>query len=208
MNSMMKKILLLCLVGLYCMNAFSQNFLKVKEAKEIVWYGIDFTQAKMIGTQAIDFTNPEQIVNHYFEAWNGLVLSEPKKYNIELAIRKDIEYRIEAANNFNIQVSPDSLVSTKRNNLSDDDLITIVAKYIGKEEGVGLLFAVENFEKALATARVHVVFFDISTGNILHSQFFTPSVGGFGFRNYWASAFYNTLKRVKNEYPKWYKSTK
>lgn len=199
----MKKIIIISIICFYAVSLYSQGIAQIKQAKEIVWFGLDFTKAKMIGTEAVDFTNPEQIVNHYFEAWNALIVSEPKKYNLELAVNSDIKYRIESVKEFNKQIEPKGLVTLDRNVLSEGDLQDIAKKYSDGTKGVGMLFAIENFNKLETKGNMYVVFFDIETGNVLHANLLTGVTGGFGFRNFWATTVYNSIKVLKKNYRKW-----
>jgi hypothetical protein len=50
--------------------------------KRLIWYGLAFRQAKMIGT--IGFNDPYKIVNYYFTNWNELINREYKKYDIRM----------------------------------------------------------------------------------------------------------------------------
>jgi len=90
------------------------------------------------------------------------------------------------------------------NKLTEADLKEYVAQYSAEAEGVGLLFAVENFDKTAKRVRLHAVFFDVQSHEILKTQYYEQKVtGGFGFRNYWASGIYQVIKRMKKDYPNW-----
>ena len=50
--------------------------------KRLIWYGLDFRQAKMISTEG--FNDSYKIVNYYFTNWNELTNMEYKKYDIRM----------------------------------------------------------------------------------------------------------------------------
>jgi hypothetical protein len=78
----------------------------------------------------------------------------------------------------------------------------LIGKYdCGSDKGIGLVFVMENFDKMfkINTASMIVVFFDIGTKKVLHSERMTEKGGGFGFRNYWVSAVYKVLKQIRKE---------
>ena len=58
---------------------FGQDQLSETDFDEIIWYGLDYSVVKFIGSE-LDFTDIDKIQNHYFGAWNQLILDESKKY--------------------------------------------------------------------------------------------------------------------------------
>lgn len=200
----MKNIILLLVVVLVALNASSQNIEKVKETKEVTWFGLDFTQAKMIGSPKVDFTDPEAIVTRYYEWWNVLFINEAGKYNLSKTFKKKVKNKISIVIEANAKVDPTTIVTYDANELSDEGVISMIEKFKGQGEGMGLFFAIQHFEKASSLIRFNVVFFDIQSGEVLLSQ---PGVAkptaGFGFRNFWANGFYNALRDIKKEYPLW-----
>lgn len=184
-------------------NAVAQNVEKLKSADEVIWFGLDFTKAKMIGSTEAGFSDPDAIVNHFFEGWNNLVINEPKKYYLAKALSKNIKNNISTVADRNKEVPVDGLVTYDVNKLTEEDLKDLVKNY-SADEGVGLLFAVENFEKAAQKVRLYAVFFDVQSHEILKTHYYDKKVsGGFGFRNYWASGIYQVIKQMKKDYPKW-----
>lgn len=200
----MKKITLIVAVVLITLGVNAQNFEKVYNTKEVTWYGLDFTNAKMVGSPNVDFTDPDAIVNRYYEWWNLLFLNEAKKYNLSKTFKKKVANKISIAIEANTKIDPSTIVTYDHNALTKDDLNTMVNKFKGQGDGMGLFFAIQHFEKANDLIRFYVVFFDIKSGEVLLAQ---PGAGkimsGFGFRNRWANAFYNSLRDIRKEYPEW-----
>lgn len=205
----MRKIVLSIVFVISVFALSAQNVAKVKDTKEVTWFGVDFTQAKMVGSETEDFTNPKAIVDKHFEGWNLLFLNEVKKYNLERTFRKKVRNKVSQVTELNKAVDPAQLVTYDHNRLNPKDIEAIVAQYKNEEGGMGLTFAVENFEKAKSTVRFYVVFFDIATGEVLLSEYVeSKAIGGITFKNYWASGFYYAMRRVKKEYPIWIKTDK
>src|SRR5690606_23495641 len=87
---------------------------RIFSEEEIVWAGIDFSEARLIGTEG--FSNPYDIQGRFFNAWNNLILSESDKYNIREFYKKS-------------KVINDLSVVNKRNKMPDPDEIVINESY-------------------------------------------------------------------------------
>ncbi|MBL3656848.1 hypothetical protein [Fulvivirga sediminis] len=144
------------------------------------------------------FTDPVKIVNTYFDAWNDLILFESDKYHF----RKYYHF---------VQVMTDLSVVRRRNEMpypfdliiededyviSQDDLVNIISDYDlhSVKDGLGLVYVVESLNKIERKETIHVLFFDISTKEILWHERYVASAFGFGFRNYWASPIHETIQ--------------
>ncbi len=202
-STLMRAVLLMAVIG-FSSATSAQNVEKLKSADEIVWFGMDFTKAKMIGSTDAGFSDPDAIVNQYFDAWNHLVLNEAKKYDLAGALSKTIKNDIKTVEKRNDEVAVEGLVTYDVNKLTDEDLKAYVANYTAEGEGVGLLFAIENFDKTAGKVRLYAVFFDVQSHEIIKTQYYEQkATGGFGFRNYWASGIYQVIKQMKKDYPRW-----
>ena len=175
--------------------------------KRLIWYGLDFSQAKMIGTEG--FNDPYKIVNYYFTNWNEMVNREYKKYDIRKAMhRRDMEYNLDPVRSLNQAVDSGDLVQGNPHKINEENLASSVKKIKVKsdEEGIGMMMVVESFDKHAVKGTYHVVFFDIKSRVVLNSTMLTGEAGGFGFRNYWASTFKEVLDKIQSrEYRKWRK---
>ncbi len=200
----MKKLIIVffVLTGVFLQ---AQNREILEEAPSFTWFGLDFTHAKLIGTD-VDFSEPDRIVNDFFGKWNQLFIDEPKKYDLSKAFKTSVYNDISIAGELNKKVDPETLLLENPNTISLTEVEEIIKNYTGKE-GIGLSFIVENLDKPALKVRYWVVLFDISTHNILLAEKLENEVtGGFGFRNYWASGIYSGIKTIKKQYPKWLKS--
>ncbi len=206
----MKKTLFISLCILTSSLAVSaQEAYSVKDifrVTQITWFGLDFSNIRLIGPEG--FTDPQNIIDTYFDAMNTLVLNEPDKYDL-----KKIFYKQE--------VSIDLSVVNERNNLPDPGKMVLegnaeysldvatISKIVkaykpGEKEGIGLVFIMDNFNKTQDMGYMWVTFFDISTKGVLLTERMSGKASGFGFRNYWANTYYVVMKAIeKTGYNSW-----
>ena len=86
--------------------------------------------------------------------------------------------------------------------LDADKVAGIVKKYnFQGNKGIGLIVFVEGMSKGQEKASSWVAYVDMGKKSVLLSSHVTGKVGGFGFKSYWAKAFYNILK--DSDYKKW-----
>ena len=197
MKKFITVLLMFCALGLQ-----AQHRERIEAAPSFTWFGLDFTQARMVGSDA-DFSDRAKIVSSFFDQWNQLILNEPEKYNLEATFNKRIVNDIAIASKRNAGVDYLKLLADKPNAVTLDDISNVVAGYKG-EEGIGLLFVVENFDKPAVKVRFWVVLFDVKTHEVLLAKQTENKLGGgIGFRNYWASGIYSGFKNIKKLYPSW-----
>jgi hypothetical protein len=164
---------------------------------EIVWLGIDLSQATFVGKSG--FNDPAKIKEYYFTAWNELIVEEANKFDIAdyFGARK-VKYEIDAVNGNNQLPDPATMVVSpgkEGTGPTADELKAMVKEYpLESTEGEGLVFIVECLNKAKKEASVWVVSFDIATRTVSTSRKVLGSPRGFGFRNYWVNSFYDVMK--------------
>lgn len=209
----MKTLLLIACTAL-SLNLVSQNTVKdLFQAKEIVWYGLSFTEAKMVGSfdQAMGAApaTASEIKNKWMSAWNGLIIAEPQNYKLKEAFDKEsVYYDIGPVEKANQSVKTGDLMSANSFSFADPQksIKNAIAKMNGGEKNVGLgaTFVVESFNKTLDEATVYAVVFDIKTKSILVSEKIVGKPTGIGLRNFWAGAMKQVIKQIqKTYYPKW-----
>jgi hypothetical protein len=199
----MKRSILLIWVFTLCLNLFSQTTAKdIFKEGEIVWFGLDFSQAKFIGQfEGVQGSGPlsgEDIKQDLMPAWNGVIVNEPLRYNIPLTFRKTSVFNdIEVVANRNKAIDESTMLSINQVT-REIDVNAIVASYAKceKAEGLGLVFIVDYFSKSTIEAAVIVTYFDIKTKKVLFSDRMTAKPRGFGLRNYWAGAIYNVFMEI------------
>lgn len=209
----MKKVIIALFVALIGQNIQAQDIKSIC-GDDMVWYGLDFSQAKFVG----EFTNigdtpngsGNELKNKHIPSWNTLILNEPNKFTVRKSFRKSNVYNdLSIVNDRNSKVNADKITSYNTYKF-ENDVITvnsIISEYKGgdKTEGLGVVFIVESFDKMANMATIHVTFFDIASKKVLLSEKIVekPSAG-IGVRNYWASALAKIFKEIDaNKISQW-----
>lgn len=204
MKTMIKPFVILMLVSFGLkIQAQTNNIQRVLDAKEITWYGIDFTKSKLVGLPS-DFRNLTLITQKYYGSINNLFLSEPKKYDIAGATDKKINFKIETVITTGSKVDTTTLVTIERQKLKETDLQEVIKQFKSDSSAVAMTMVMENFDKPMHTVRLWLVYFDPSTSEIIFSKFYeTDETGGIGFRNYWANGVYKIIEKIDNDMYVW-----
>ena len=197
---MKKQLVPLVLLAL-CFFGFGVPDARIFSTQEIVWCGLDFSEVKCIGAEG--FTEPDQVKERYFSSWNQLVLDESNKYNIQKFYSKSRQMNdLSVVNKRNEAPKVEELVINDSYSFQEGQLEKIIKSYSLEmaKEGVGVVYVVESLNKSSMEAVVNVVFFDIATKDILWAKKYKEAPKGFGFRNYWAGAFYKTMRASERDY--------
>ncbi len=195
-------------------NCYSQ--IKTKEiftSGEMVWYGLDFSNARFIGKFNHDFSHRSisdfELVTKYIPAWNSLIIMEPHNFDLKNTFKKQIVYNdLTAVNARNEAIKQDGILTLNSHFISKSDLNGIIAGYKDgtKTEGLGLTIVVESFDKANRQGNFWIVFFDIKTKLVLLSEHCSGEPVGFGVRNYWAGSLKHVLEDIRyGKYDAWKK---
>ena len=102
-------------------------------AKELVWYGIDYSKAKFIGSfgqfkDAGEVTG-DALVNKYFSGWNLVIIREPEKYNIAKFFHKESSKNdLNAITKVNSETKPDGIMQEDDYTLDEKMLPAMVKK--------------------------------------------------------------------------------
>lgn len=211
----MKKIfLVLVAIGIYSTSIAQTRADIFDKSISVTWLGIDFTQVNFIGTAAqwqdAGAIDSEQLREKYFVAWNELFVTEKDKYNIlEYAHKKNVNYEIEVVASANSKSDRDYFVDDagQYRHLDENKISELVSNYNFKGHiGLGLLFFVEGMHKEAKKASVWVVYVNMKDKKVLLAERVDGKPGGFGFRNYWAKSFFNTLREIDGNFGKWKKN--
>lgn len=176
---------------------------------KVTYLGVDYTQCRMIGEE-LDFVSVEELVKKYFFQWNDMINKEPLKYDVRTYFDKsDIIYDLDMVNQKNIEVDPWSILNDKRLELKVSDVKTIINSYELQEDGLGLVFFAENYDKFFENAYYVFVVFDMSNSEILFTKRYKTQAMGVGFRNYWARSYYDLISDgVGFDMKKWLRKAK
>lgn len=195
---MMKKLTLLfvAVAGFAALKA--QDVKTVFNSEEVVWFGLDFTKAKLIG---VTDEKPDVIVKEYLEAWNQPMLYERDKFPIEGTFRKiTAKFDPEVIQTVNKKVTRETLFGDTETILTTAAIQDAVSQYPmgAKKQGLGLVFFIESFNKKKKLATAQVVFFDIATHKVLLAKRVTGEPGGGGLKYYWANSVSNMFKTISS----------
>lgn len=196
---MMKRLVMLALTVLP-MITFGQRTMQdfMNEECDVIWFGLDFTKAKMIGSEG--FNDPVAIKEDYFRKWNHLMISEGDKYEWGKALLlTDLKYDYGVVDAVNDEVKVKSLVINKSYSISEEDIAAAVSRYKIEDykDGIGVVIVVESFDKIKEQGYGYITFFDVNSKKVLYNHKLVGEAGGFGFRNYWAGAIYDWLKYTR-----------
>jgi hypothetical protein len=175
----------------------------------LVWCGIDYSMVKMIG--ALDFRQPEKIFPAMPAEWNALFMKEvlPKLESMAKSVRTDIKAvadRNDTAGAKQIEHEDGTAdEKVKPSHITEENIAEAVRSYkLKMDQGLGLVFVMDRMVKAQETACMYVVFFDVASRKVLHSERLCERAGGIGFRNYW----FRPIKSVVDKLPRIYKNVK
>ena len=202
-------IAFLCLCLSVGLMAQSEEFghPKIRSANSVVWFGLDFTQANLVGHDG--FTNPDDIVNRFWDSWNNLMIDEADKYDVPGQFMKSAgKHDLTTVRERNATIGAEGLVKDAPHEISKADVEAVVATYSSTEypEGVGILYVVENFNKPKEEATIWVTAFDIASHEVLKTKRFRGEPRGFGLRNYWAGAILDVMEQMGKDYKRWLKN--
>ncbi len=196
----------------FCMNnSFAQTVKDVFNNNDlpIFYLGVDFTQAKLIDDPT---ANENDIRDRQYDGINEVIVAEPKKYDIAKAFhRSDMDHDLGFVNKKNENANAAAIKSTNTGDFhrfTDADVAKVVSSYdFGDKKGVGLMFVTEALSKSKKAVAVWATLLDMQSKKVLMTERVEGEVsrfGGFGFRNYWASAFKDMIDYInKKGYDSW-----
>lgn len=187
----------------------------VFNSQEIVWFGLDFSQARFIGQfdQAVGagVATSSDLKHKLIPSLNELIRNEPTKYDIAKFLKKkDVYFDMQVMRAVNEQIDESNLISD--NDFLFEDPQAIVRQSVknypmgDKTSGVGVVFIVEYFSKPSLLASVYVTYFDIQSREVLFSEKLIGKPRGITLRNFWAGAIFNIMTDIeKKEFNAWKK---
>ncbi len=196
----MKTNLMLLAMIAFTLHSNAQDTKKVFGSPTIVWYGVDFTQAKLI-----DFgeESPHKIQEECFKPWNDMTID----LDMGKIFQKNAAYK-----------DPNGILkedlARETSNLKDSKETELTPEMIAdrvksipqgqKKDGLAVVFIVESFNKTSSAATVHVVFFDIKTREVLWSKKLSGKAGGGNTCKAWTAALKDIFNQIeKKEYKAW-----
>ncbi|MFC2175656.1 hypothetical protein ACFLR1_01630 [Bacteroidota bacterium] len=171
---------------------------------DIIWFGVDFTLAKLIGVD--DFNRTKLTQKELLESWNAVILKEPKKYNLPKFFRltrlkidlSEVLYR-------NSKIDFKNLVIDSDYSISESDALDLLDNIDLKQykDGIGLILIIESFHKRHRVSTGYLAIFDISSRKPFFLHRLRGGSNGIGIESYWSNAIYDMLqsseKLIKTE---------
>ena len=183
------------------------------ERLPVTWLGIDYSQAKFIGSETA-YKNSGELVNSefvekYIPAWNNFFLIEPKKYDVaKMAHRPAAAFALNVTEKVNSGIKKDFFTENPADfhTLTKENISELVKQYdFQGHTGIGILFFMEGMSKGLGKAGMWVTFVDMASKTVLLTEYGEGKTGGFGFKNYWANTIYKVVKATEDQYDYWKK---
>lgn len=209
----MKKVLLFGILLFTSVSLFAQNTMSdlFNGKAKVVFLGLDFTQAKYIGSAG--FTDPSAIQNQHMVSWNNLIVAEPKKFSLQKVLKvSDDKYASKVGDmiKHNKSANVEDNIIDGEYQITEADVKKSVAKYsLSEKDGIGVVYVVESLSKTAERMAAWVTFIDLDTQKVLFTEKVEGKAGGFGFRNYWAGAVAKVNDNIGSKYYKqWSKSFK
>ena len=198
----MKKFALLLPIIICVLALTAQDTKLVFGSPTIVWYGMDFTKAKMIGFKD---ESPHTIRDQYFKDWNGITLSmDLAKVFQKHTVANDIKgvTQINSARETDALLADAEVELTKANIAEEVKLLPPSQP----KKGLAVVFIVQSFNKTTDLATVHVVFFDIASREVLWSKKVTAKSSGGATSKAWAGAMRTIINNIeKKDFSAWKK---
>lgn len=200
----MKNILFSLLLSIISFFAFSQDKVGVFSSRNMVFYGLDFTEARFTGGSGL--TSPTAMQDKYMPGLNELMIFERKRYDVAKSYQKsNVEYYFDLTDKFNSKTDIyNQYVYKDVEVLSDEQVLTAVKKFKDpKHHGLGLVYIVDEVNHYRNVISVHITFFDIDSGEMLFSRRARGEMKGFSIRNYYAGGIRQIIKDSEDSYNRW-----
>jgi len=199
----MRKILfILFLFGTLMLNA--QTASDVFSAKELKFFGIDFTMAKFVGPQ--EYPPNEEIRDVYFRKWNDAYMKGSRRFNLERSYKKKHIYYDTSVYARNDQLPVENLISNTTYSIKRSDIELYVITYADiTKTGIGFVYLVESLDAELRYLSVWVAFFNLQTGDILFTEPIRTKANGRNFDYFWTRSFKRMYENSSKDYSNWKK---
>ncbi len=194
----MKRLVLILFLVSLVFTGKAETPVALAQPDEIVWFGIDYTYVKFIGTSG-QFAELDKIRELYFSSWNELVMLEREKYDLNKAFMvPKITYDMESTIRRSQQIDMSDIVQSGPWSIGKVDVESLVRQNVDvSSDKVGAMFVMETLNKRQEVSTMWLAVFKVGTGEILYMERYTGAVGGFGFRNYYARSFYNVIRNLR-----------
>lgn len=205
--SIKKAVFLLWIFQYIGMSSFAQTKMKdLFEGKtSLSFFGYDFTQARFIGSTS--FTDAGGLKDYFIPEWNKLIFLEPKKYALQSPLRlKPGKYssNTEVLESLNKTIDMKGRIIDVPYTITEEQARKSIEQYKPEiKEGIGCSFVIESMDRSEAQVTAWVVFFDLSSMQVILIEKMVGKTGGIGLRNYYASGFANITSKMGGKFKDW-----
>lgn len=180
------------------------KYSSILAASNLVFGGIDYSLAKMIGQ---DFNDPNNIVHYMYGAWNELFISESNKYNVFTPLNRPGMVNLGIVEKNNISVDPSTIRTNIIPTINRSELQKLANSYtFDFNEGYAMIFVPEYYCKPYQNSSYWVMFVSAETKNVVWAKpLKIQCKGGFGFKNYWATTILGLIQEMGKRQKTWKK---
>jgi hypothetical protein len=184
----MKKIGIAIFALLISTLSIAQNN-KGNERLVVDFYGVDFSTVNVVGASE---TDDKFLIA--FDGINGLMLSEPRKYNVGKFLNLDVASTdiTEATK----QIDKLEGVDFKNKKQEDIPLKEILNAYPTVDANI-LIIVAKELNKGQNMGHFMAVVFDGETKEIISKTNLSGKAAGFGLRNFWAGSLFKAMKAYR-----------
>ncbi|MCH2229846.1 MAG: hypothetical protein MK105_05840 [Crocinitomicaceae bacterium] len=176
---------------------YTQDATRVFDAEEIVFYGIDFSNFRLVNPEK---HGQENELKKFLTAWMSDFHKSFPKERVKAILKKDIERDLQSVQQ-RYQLLGDKWIVFNDYRFDFDTLKSILKSYeLPQNEGLGLVLIIENFNKEAENVMVNYTFFDIKTKEVLWSLKIQSYAGGAGMTNHWANGLIMSMGQFKRSY--------
>jgi len=171
---------------------------RVLSAKEIVFYGYDFSHFKLADAKRMD-----QDIRKFTFMWIGLCEESITKKKLQNKLNKDnVIWNFEPTLNINKKLNSEDLVTPATYTFMKDSLQSFINAYsITEKEGIGFVINIECFDNAHKKVFAYYTFFDIATKKILMTDYISSWNGNSYNRVLdWGDALVVNIKKYLSVY--------
>lgn len=191
LNITMKRLLILLASVLVAGTVAAQT--TMKEVRSLTFYGVDFTQAKIVGAEY----RPSDMIRAFGQA-NQVFMNEPNRFNVAKALKVAVErLQLVTARERNLAIPYASLATVEvAEALSPEQVAEVIAAY-PEGSGYGALILGEELNATTSQVRLRMVVFDRTSREIIYQRVAYIECEGDLPREKWADGIYMFLKKWK-----------
>lgn len=168
---------------------------KVKQADEIIWYGMDLSLASLNNSKKIKFG--ELIRDTHCPTWIERLNDElpEKKLEGTYYFGKNITYDPISVQDRYKLLNAETWVTYYEKKINEEEIRDVIKEYnLPQERGIGSVLIIESLNKPKERTIAYLTFFDIDSREIYWLIKSQAKPDGWGMTKYWSEGFKGNLK--------------